>query len=198
MKHKLHRNFPHKKNTSLLSLISSVFLHSGEQFQSQAVTKETDEKLLYIHTPIYISQTFLLSLPLIHTRWLSCSLSHPRKLHTLCSLWQRQPPPSYTLYPSIPLSSLSAKVSALLFIHVFPSVSVFMCDCVCVCGGACETAGAEPSNGHIPNTCAQLHAHTHTHINNHCKAGFMKARPYYNILMISYPCPPHNLSFIII
>lgn len=105
------------------------------QSQSQPVTKETDEKLLYIHTHPYTYHTLLCSLSLPHTHWISVplSLSRPRKLHTRCGYDNSNPRHPTLSLPIYPLPSPSAKVSAPLFIHVFPSVSGPMCDYVCVC-----------------------------------------------------------------
>lgn len=130
---------------------------------------------IYTHTHLYTYHRLFSPLPLTHTYRLSHSLSCPRKLHTHCGYDNSSPPPpsppppaTSTPFPTLSLPIrlrlpfLSAKVSALLFICVLPSVSTSVT--ACVCAGDCETSGAEPSNGHTPNT--PMHA------NDHCEVGF--------------------------
>lgn len=125
-------------HTAFLSQSCSL-LQSRIQSQSQPVTKETDEKLLYIHTRIHIRLLCCLcSLSLflthiytpLHTI-LTLSVSHANFTHavimttaTLAFL--------HTLNQSIPPSSplLSVKVSALLFSMSF---HLSLCSCVTVC-----------------------------------------------------------------
>lgn len=130
-----------------------------------AVTKETDEKLLYIHMPIYITQTPLLSPSHTHTHTAYTQSIPTQSSHTLW-LWQQRPSPSYTLNQSLFLTpSLSPKSQLPCF-----STSFHLSLCVrvtaCVCARAGETAGVDPSNGHMPSTP----------INNHSQTGFMEAR----------------------
>lgn len=71
-------------NTVLLAFIFSVSLWCGEQCQSEAVTKETDERLLYIHTEthtptVYTNRTLL---PLTHTGSLTVSPPQTYHLHS--------------------------------------------------------------------------------------------------------------------
>lgn len=135
------------------------------QSQSQPVTKETDEKLLYIHTHPYTYHTLLCSLSLSHTHWISVplSLSRPRKLHTHCGYDNsnpRHPTLSLPIYP--PPVSVGKSLSSL----VYPCLSIclwaYVWLCVCMCAQAGERAGVEPSNGH-----------TLLHTNCVCQTDFM-------------------------
>jgi len=96
----------------------------------------------YIYTYIQITDSSAVSLALSHTHQLSQSPTQ-----TTLWLWQQQPSSSYTLLtnPS-PSVTVGKSISSL----VFQCLSI--CLCVCVCAGVCETAGVQPSNGHIPNT----------------------------------------------
>lgn len=58
-------------NTALLAFIFSVSLWCGEQCQSEAVTKETDEKLLYIHTNTHTYSIYTSHAALSHPYWFS-------------------------------------------------------------------------------------------------------------------------------
>lgn len=103
------------------SFISSVFLPSGEQSQSQPVTKETDEKLLYIHTTIYISQTSLLSLSPTHTDSLAFSVTPANFTHTVVMTTAPNlytPPPLHLCRRKSQLSCLSMSFHLSVCVYV--------------------------------------------------------------------------------
>lgn len=127
-------------HTAFLSQSCSL-LQSRIQSQSQPVTKETDEKLLYIHTPVYISDSSAVSAPSLsfsHTythpytqSWLS--LSPTQTSHTLW-LWQQQPSPSYTLLtnlspPPLHCCRWKSQLSCFPRLSICLSVHVWLCVC---------------------------------------------------------------------
>lgn len=112
--------------------------HSAEQStglsHSQSLRKLM--KSFYIYTQPYTYHRLLCSLSLTHTQTQDCvvALSVAYANFTQAVVMTTATPAFlHSFYPSIPPSSLSVKVSALLFILVFPSVSVSMCDSVCMC-----------------------------------------------------------------
>lgn len=147
-----------KHSSSLFFLFAhfSIFELRGAQSQSEPVTKETAEKLLYIHTlhthtlaQIYTYHRLLHSLshPHMDSLALSATPANFTDTHTHC--YDNRIPThllSYTLFTSFPPVRKSLS-------HY--SICLFMCVCVC-----------------IPRTVT--HTLTHTHINDDCKPGFRK------------------------
>lgn len=104
------------------------------QSQSQPVTKETDEKLLYIHTHPYTYHTLLCSLSLSHTHTeslcRSLSVAHANFTHAVV-MTTATPAILRSLYPSIP-SRLRRQKSQLPCLSMSFHLSLGLCVTMCV------------------------------------------------------------------